>query len=446
MVLTAEEEQQLVSYTIQMQDLGFGLTATDVRKQAYEIAAKSGRQNTFQAKDGSAGWDWWVSFKKRYGLTMRTPENLSVNRAEAANKDNIREFHDLLESTIKKYDLQNEPSRIWNMDESGFSFVTKPGKVVSPKGRKRIYQQVTGERGETTTVLPTVNAAGQAGPYLIIFKGQRLAEELKGNTPPNAMVTVSANGWIESDIFLQFLRFFVERIPPARPQIILLDSHASHVSVDAMKFREENGLVFLTFPAHTTHLLQPLDVSVFGPMKANWRKKVKDFLQVNGRKPSRRDFFPIFTSVFQESMTIKNICSGFRAAGIYPFSKDALPEDVYHPGALHSANDNAVSASVMPAPQQFSGVRQRKSAAQKARVFDNMASTSASPNSNNEADSGLPAREVEETTVKRNRQRKERASSSNSCKTCERDFKVDRDGESWIQCTGCLSWYHEACQ
>ena len=35
MVLTAEEEQQLVSYTIQMQDLGFGLTATDVRKQAY---------------------------------------------------------------------------------------------------------------------------------------------------------------------------------------------------------------------------------------------------------------------------------------------------------------------------------------------------------------------------------------------------------------------------
>ena len=108
-----------------------------------------------------------------------------------------------------------------------------------------------------------------------MFKDQRLAEEL------NAIVTVSVNGWIESDIFLQFLRFFTERIPPARPQIILLDSHATHVSFDAMLFREENGLVFLTFPDHTTHLLQPLDVSVFGPMKANWRK-VKDFLQVNG--------------------------------------------------------------------------------------------------------------------------------------------------------------------
>ena len=73
MVLTAEEEQQLVPYTTQMQDIGFGLTATDVRKQAYEIAARSGRQNMFQAKDGSAGWDWWVSFKKRNGLIMRTP-------------------------------------------------------------------------------------------------------------------------------------------------------------------------------------------------------------------------------------------------------------------------------------------------------------------------------------------------------------------------------------
>ena len=108
MVLTAEEEQQLVPYTTQMQDIGFGLTATEVRKQAYEIAARSGRQNMFQAKDGSAGWDWWVSFKKRNVLTIRTPENLSVNQAEAANKDNIREFHDMLESTITKYGFQNE--------------------------------------------------------------------------------------------------------------------------------------------------------------------------------------------------------------------------------------------------------------------------------------------------------------------------------------------------
>ena len=73
----------------------------------------------------------------------------------------------MLDSTIKICGFQNEPSHIWNMDESGFSFVIKPVKVVSPKGRKRIYQQISEERGETTTVLPTVNAAGQAEPYLI---------------------------------------------------------------------------------------------------------------------------------------------------------------------------------------------------------------------------------------------------------------------------------------
>ena len=76
------------------------------------------------------------------------------------------------------------------------------------------------------------------------------------------------------------------------------------------------------------------------------------------------------------------------------------------------------------------GVRQRKRAAQRARVFDNMASISVIPNGNDQVDSGLPAREIEETTVRRKRQRKKTASSSNSCKTCERDLKDDRDGES----------------
>ena len=91
----------------------------------------------------------------------------------------------------------------------------------------------------------------------------------------------------------------------------------------------------------------------------------------------------------------------FKATGIYSFSKDTLPEDVYHPGALHSANDIAISPSLMLAPQQFSGVCQRKSSAHRARAFDDMASTSVSPNSSDQIHSDHPAREVEETTVRR---------------------------------------------
>ena len=96
------------------------------------------------------------------------------------------------------------------MDETGFSIVTKPGKVVFPKGCKRIFQQITAERGEKTIVLATINAAGQEGPVLITFKGQRLIDDLRSPCLPNTMVCVSSSGWIESDIFAGLALFCAE--------------------------------------------------------------------------------------------------------------------------------------------------------------------------------------------------------------------------------------------
>lgn len=84
--------------------------------------------------------------------------------------------------------------------------VRKPVRVVTPKGSKRVYQQTTGERGETTTALLTVSASGQSGPCLLIFKGKKdVPNEIKVLAPPNSMVTVSKNGWTNNEIFFEFL-------------------------------------------------------------------------------------------------------------------------------------------------------------------------------------------------------------------------------------------------
>jgi hypothetical protein len=66
------------------------------------------------------------------------------------------------------------------------------------------------------------------------------------------------------------------------------------MSVDIMKFIEENGFMFVTFPAHTTHILKSLDVSVCGHVKAEPKKRVNEFLQGNERELIRRVVFPIY--------------------------------------------------------------------------------------------------------------------------------------------------------
>ena len=50
------------------------------------------------------------------------------------------------------------------------------------------------------------------------------------------------------------------------PILLLMDNHASHISLETVEFCRENGIVIVTFPPHCSHKLQPLDVAVYGPL------------------------------------------------------------------------------------------------------------------------------------------------------------------------------------
>ena len=53
--------------------------------------------------------------------------------------------------------------------------------------------------------------------------------------------------------------------------IIFLDGHASHFSIELSEFCSKNGINLVALFPNATHILQPLDVAVFGPMKAKWK-------------------------------------------------------------------------------------------------------------------------------------------------------------------------------
>ena len=59
------------------------------------------------------------------------------------------------------------------------------------------------------------------------------------------------------------LKFFSRNIPPTRPVLLIQDGHSSHMSIEGIEFARDNGIHMLCLPAHTTHILMPLDVGVF---------------------------------------------------------------------------------------------------------------------------------------------------------------------------------------
>ena len=63
----------------------------------------------------------------------------------------------------------------------------------------------------------------------------------------------------------------------ARPRTVgvSFDGHHSHISLELLKVARSNDIHLVCLPPHVTHLIQPLDVSVFGPVKMNGARFLK---------------------------------------------------------------------------------------------------------------------------------------------------------------------------
>ena len=93
------------------------------------------------------------------------------------------------------------------------------------------------------------------------------------------MYSVSDSGWMESANFFQwFEKMFlpaVKHLTATAPVILFFDGHHSHMSINLIKLAQTSNIYLVCLPPHTTHLIQPLDVGVFGPMKSAWRTILK---------------------------------------------------------------------------------------------------------------------------------------------------------------------------
>ena len=88
---------------------------------------------------------------------------------------------------------------------------------------------------------------------------------------------------------------------------------------------KENGIDMVSLPSHTSHELQPLDKVCFKPFKMAFRAYRDVWNMKNqGMKCQKEDLAQWASLAFQKALTRKNIASGFRAIGIWPFNLQAM--------------------------------------------------------------------------------------------------------------------------
>ena len=96
-------------------------------------------------------------------------------------------------------------------------------------------------------------------------------------------------------------------------------------------------------PPHTSHLLQPLDVSCFSPLKTAYGHKVAELARQGVFHVDKQEFLNIYQRVRLVVFSEQNIRSGFQATGLVPSCPDRVLSSltvVQTPSLLPTAVDN----------------------------------------------------------------------------------------------------------
>lgn len=334
-----------MKYLLKSSQLCFGLSRNELRRLALEFAKtikvaypESWNENMMASRG------WYEGFMKRHAnLSLRTPEKISANRAKAFSKENVEAFFANLKSLHDETPFT--PDRIWNMDESGFPTVpNKVGKVIAEKGSKRVGQMASQERGTNVTMALAVNAMGNSIPPVFLFPRKIMRDYFMDNAPLLSIGFANSSGWMQKEEFIKYMHHFIKHSHAKKGThtLLLLDNHISHFSIEAIDLAINHDISMLTFPPHCSHKMQPLDVSVFGPLKKMFASVCTDWMKSNiGRTIDIQHIPSLVGKAMGKCITSSTIMSGFAATGIFPLDSNIFTETDFILAEISGENECA---------------------------------------------------------------------------------------------------------
>jgi hypothetical protein len=268
-ILSPIEEETLENWIYRAAKLGTPISlrlliilAEEIQKNRNGISAKS----TFTPISRR----WTERFRaRRPRIKTCFTRPIDASRLEGTDYSTLKTYFDRLGELLREN--KYPPSAIFNVDETGFSIGSTRGSFAlydrraTPKGKRQPGRQ------EWITSIECISALGVTLPPTLIFKGEKLNSEwIPDSTPPDWTFTTSNKGWTNDSIgyewlttsFEPFIRYFRNS-----RYLLLIDGHSSHLTERFIGFCITKNIDLFCLPPHSSHLMQPLDLSIFGPLK-----------------------------------------------------------------------------------------------------------------------------------------------------------------------------------
>jgi hypothetical protein len=146
---------------------------------------------------------------------------------------------------------------------------------------------------------------------------------------PEGHIAISDRGWTDDELCLEWFKlcFDVETAKTQKGEyrMLLFDGHGSHVTRAVIEFCEQKKIILLCLPSHSTHILQPCDVGVFGPFGESYRKHLLAKTKWGaGYSIDKIQFLEIPQLARADSINRANIVSSWRKTGLFPFNPEIV--------------------------------------------------------------------------------------------------------------------------
>ena len=320
--LSTEEEDCLENWVLQLQAWGWPPRVSLLRDMANKLL--DARGVTIKV-----GINWFPAFLGRHpGLKSKYSRTLDQERYLAEDFQTIQDWFVLYASVKAQYGILDEDT--YNMDEKGFMMgVAGSAKVVFSKHEKQAFVKQCGNR-DWASLIEAISCRRRL-PMWCIFKGKVYMDAWYDALEPGEghQIALSENGWTDNELGLDWLQNMFEPCTAApylkgKYQLLLVDGHSSHVSLQFIEYARSKKIECLCLPAHTTHICQPLDVGVFGPFARSYKTHLESLTRFSTYNIDKTDFLTLVQKARKEGISSRNIESAWRATGLIPYNPSTV--------------------------------------------------------------------------------------------------------------------------
>ncbi|SPO32559.1 related to transposase [Ustilago trichophora] len=326
--LTPAAETALLEHIRRCACSGFPLTPAQIRDYANTVSR--GIPGCTDAPD--VGRNWLQGFLLWHpSICSHWSWCLDNARLTGTDANGIQAWYQQLGRIVNEYSVLT--TNIYNMDETGFRF----------------------GQGGSEQILPPV----------IITKGasHMVGEHRKmANVPASWHFAKTNRGWTTQELAVDWLKtvFDTNTMPstPLQWRLLIIDSHNSHTSTKFLVTAWNRRIIPFCFPAHSTHIMQPLDVSVFGPVSAAYKQIINNLAPQSVSDVNRSQFVTFYAQAREKALTPTAAQKAFADCGIAvkPNAKKVLNQLARHQQAQRTGTTQQLLLQERLPPQTSTAV------------------------------------------------------------------------------------------